>query len=86
MRIQETNQILKEGKIDRLDHERREREQEESGGLRNRFRAMTGTLGRLIRRSDVWAGLGAAAVALVATAGAVMRSRQKKRAWYQFGR
>lgn len=85
MRIQETNQILNEGKLRRLDHERRERQQTDVPGLRERLSGIASKVGRLVRRSDVQAGLSAAGIALVATAGALIQSQRKKRQpWWSF--
>lgn len=86
MRIQETNQILKEGKLHRLDHERHEREPSVLSRQR-RWNGITGKVGRLVRRTDVQAGLSAAGIALAATAGALIKSHQKKRhGWFSFSR
>lgn len=79
MRIQDTNKILNESRIERLDHARHE------GDLTNRWDAMKSRMSEIFSNKTVQASLAAAGTAMAAGVAAMMLRSRSPRGW-NFGR
>jgi hypothetical protein len=79
MRIEETNQILKDSKLRINEAERQKRHT-----WQGRLREFSSRIPRLMADPRVRAGLAAAAGVVAAAGVSLLSARPKKRAWWQF--